>query len=364
MNGETNSTAVPKHFDYSFFEVSCHTYIQGMQLHYFYHSQIANIKSIDFVESKDAMDDFKEQFKESILISHSRENSRCHDKHVCTEIIYYILKTGITVGSERNTVEIYFNPSLRDDVEQLAEWFSKYPIKEKNVPSIYLVTNKFNGLGLSKIRLKKPRLNIKTHYNDDLQLIHKSLLKKLRSQDKGGLILLHGKPGTGKSTYIRYLISLINKEAIFLSPKLAGSLDSPGLIQLLIDHKNAVFIIEDAEDLLVSRETTANSSISILLNITDGLLSEGLGIQVIATFNTSISNIDKALLRKGRLLGMYDFQELEISKTSLLLEKITKEKHIVTKPMALSEIYHMKELSFEFQHKRKPIGFLNNVNCQ
>jgi len=210
--------------------------------------------------------------------------------------------------------------------------------------------------------LKKPKLNIKTHYNDSLQVVHKSLLKNLRSWDKGGLILLHGKPGTGKSTYIRYLISIITKQVIFLSPKLAGSLDSPGLIQLLLENRNAVFVIEDAEQLLVSRDTAANSSISILLNLTDGLLSEGLGIQVIATFNTHISNIDKALLRKGRLLAMYDFQDLEIEKAKLLIHKLTGDNKVITKPMALSEIYHIKQSSFEFKKERTPIGFLNSAN--
>ncbi len=351
MNGETNSNAFPKHFDYGLFETSCISYIQGPQLHFHYHSQIANIKRMEDVDLGKAIQQFQVHYKADIKMQHGKQLFRSHDKYICNEIIYFIMKNGITVGAEDSTVEICYNPQSLCEAEKILDFFATYSIKEKQVPCIYLVVNKFNGLGLSKIRLKKPRLNIKTHYNEDLQLIHKSLLKKLRSRDKGGLILLHGKPGTGKSTYIRYLISLINKEVIFLSPKLAGSLDSPGLIQLLIDHRNAIFIIEDAEDLLVSRETAANSSISILLNITDGLLSEGLGIQVIATFNTSISNIDKALLRKGRLLAMYDFQELEIEKAKLLMQKLNGNHQEVTKPMALAEIYHLKQSSFEFKKR-------------
>lgn len=66
-------------------------------------------------------------------------------------------------------------------------------------------------------------------------------------------------------------------------------------------------VIEDAEDLLVSRDTNHNSGISMLLNLTDGLLGQSLGIQVICTFNTHVSNIDRALLRKGRLIALYEF---------------------------------------------------------
>jgi hypothetical protein len=51
------------------------------------------------------------------------------------------------------------------------------------------------------------------------------------------------------------------------------------------------------------------------------LLGESLGIQIIATFNTHISNIDKALLRKGRLIGLYEFKPLSMDKSKVLLEE-------------------------------------------
>jgi hypothetical protein len=107
-----------------------------------------------------------------------------------------------------------------------------------------------------------------------------------------------------------------------MPPGLAGNLDTPNIVSLLMENANTVFVIEDAEELILSREKSKNSSISMLLNLTDGLLGESLGIQIIATFNTHVSNIGKALLRKGRLIALYEFNVLAAEKSMALLKKL------------------------------------------
>ena len=139
---------------------------------------------------------------------------------------------------------------------------------------------------------------------------------------------------------------------------IARNLESPALISLLIDNPNSVLVIEDAEDLITSRETNLNSGISMLLNLTDGLLGESLGIQVICTFNTQIGNIDKALLRKGRLMAMYDFKPLAPNKANQLLNELNAHDHFTQQPMTLAEIFNIQEEGFEFSKSRKQkIGF-------
>ncbi|MGL6269621.1 MAG: AAA family ATPase, partial [Chitinophagaceae bacterium] len=170
--------------------------------------------------------------------------------------------------------------------------------------------------------MKKPRLVLKNHYNDDLLLHHPNILKALRSIDTCGLFLFHGEPGTGKSTYIRYLIHQLKKKVILITSQVAQNLDSPGMTMLLMENRNAVFVIEDAEELLVSRNIQTQSGISMLLNLSDGILGESLGIQIIATFNTPLHNIDPALLRKGRLKMRYEFKPLSMEKSLFLLANI------------------------------------------
>ena len=60
---------------------------------------------------------------------------------------------------------------------------------------------------------------------------------------------------------------------------------------------------EDAEDILKSREQGNLGGISFLLNLTHGILGEGLGIQVICTFNCHLSKVDQAALAHQKVPG-------------------------------------------------------------
>ena len=109
--------------------------------------------------------------------------------------------------------------------------------------------------------------------------------------------------------------------------------------------KITFLVIEDAEELIVSRENNQNSHLSFLLNLTDGILADSLGIQIIATFNTDIKNIDKALLRKGRLTSIYEFKELEFSKVNALFEHLKIENNETFKSMTLTDILILKKIT-------------------
>ena len=50
---------------------------------------------------------------------------------------------------------------------------------------------------------------------------------RLNNKNDKGIVLLHGLPGTGKTTYLRYLIGKIKKRILFLSPNVAGNLMDP-----------------------------------------------------------------------------------------------------------------------------------------
>ena len=85
-------------------------------------------------------------------------------------------------------------------------------------------------------------------------------------------------------------------------------------------------------------------------------MSDCLNIQIICSFNTDVSKIDKALLRKGRLIGKYDFQELETEKANQLSKKLGFESNYDS-PVSLSEIYNQDEKNFNQEKERKKIGF-------
>jgi hypothetical protein len=52
---------------------------------------------------------------------------------------------------------------------------------------------------------------------------------------------------------------------------MAGAITNPGI--QLIENPNCIFVIEDAENIVVDREKDGNSPVHLaLLNISDGLL--------------------------------------------------------------------------------------------
>jgi SpoVK/Ycf46/Vps4 family AAA+-type ATPase len=159
-------------------------------------------------------------------------------------------------------------------------------------------------------------------------------------------VLLHGLPGTGKTTYLRYLVGKVKKRVLFLSPNVAGDLMNPGFIDMLIDNPNTVVIIEDAENIIMDRRSNSSSSVSNLLNISDGLLADFLNVQLICTFNSPLTMIDSALMRKGRLIARYEFGKLSIAKAQKLSDHL-KLGTTITRPMTVAEITNQHEQNFE-----------------
>ena len=92
------------------------------------------------------------------------------------------------------------------------------------------------------------------------------------------------------------------------------------------------------------------------LNLSDGLLSSALKMSAICTFNTSLENIDKALLRKGRLVAQYEFKKLSIENSQKLIDFLGFS-FKVKEEMTLAEIYNLKDNNFVEKKEQKRVGF-------
>jgi len=215
-----------------------------------------------------------------------------------------------------------------------------------------------SGLYIEEMKVRSTDLDIGEHYNDDFQEVSDKIINSLNDPDGNGIVLLHGKPGTGKTTYIRYLINNLNKSIIYVPPDMSYKVSDPSFLSFLLHYKNSILIIEDAENVIKTRESGENQAVSNLLNITDGILGDGLNFHVICTFNTGFEFIDSALTRKGRMIAQYGFSELSKEKTSKLVKKLYGENAIPPKgEMTLAEIFNMEDNNYEKKEEKRTLGF-------
>jgi hypothetical protein len=204
------------------------------------------------------------------------------------------------------------------------------------------------------------RYDFKMLYPDEFMPIADNIDSFIKG-GKSGMVILHGLQGSGKTSYIRKLIhDNPSRRFVYLPMTMAAHLSSPDFVSFLHEKmRDSVVILEDCEQILESRDSgNGGGAISTLLNMSDGLLADGLNIQFICTFNAEIGRIDKALLRKGRLIDKYEFGKLGQEKAKALAELIHGSSEFVKGDMSLAEIFNMgSDNHAQEQPARKKIGF-------
>lgn len=231
-------------------------------------------------------------------------------------------------------------------------------VEPETVYKINLLVKKGNSFDLSDYVIDpKLDLNLIDNYNDDFIEVDKKLFSIITSNKKT-MSILHGLPGTGKTTYLRNLATrllLEGKEIVYLPPNIAQVLSDPEFISNLGLFKDRVIIIEDAENVLM-KDGIRSQAISNILNITDGFLADIFNIHFIFTFNMDIRDLDPALLRKGRLDLKYEFKELTSDKAKLLCDKLGTS---INSSKTLADIYNSEE-NIVSNSAARPIGFVTN----
>lgn len=320
---------------------------------------IPSMQMLPFMVERSAVDALRERYAQEEAFDcfestcyHSFENEKedeydedDRDENGAPKEIYnciLICKPDLLIGYFDEKIRITYAGISREELDEIRTICEQHKKDKKKLDNLFIVTYSHSYFSLEQSRINPTDLHIERHYNDDFLPVAADIEQFIFESERSGLIILHGKQGTGKTTYIRHLINMGRKKMIYMGGDLVDKLADPSFVTFIRQQKNAVLIVEDCEELLASRNGSqrVNSGLVNILNISDGLLGDELCIKFICTFNAPLKDIDQALLRKGRLAARYEFRELCTEKVNSLIATEGLDIPPQTAPMTLAEIYN------------------------
>lgn len=296
-------------------------------------------------------------------------------------IIYnlYVSRTSHMVCLSAATVNMS-HEQLFDHLDSILNQLPDYVAASDNTVDICFWSLRSDGMATANTRSLEADLwtDIIPNYPSSVQHVLDKLMsldfstqeENIASHRSGQLFLLHGPPGTGKTTFIRSLAyqwkAWIDCQYIVDSDAFFSSADY--MTQVMLSHNSTnrwrLLIVEDADELLSKdAKHLSGQKMSRLLNLCDGLVGQGLRILVLLTTNEPIHKLHPAITRPGRCAANIELPTFRGNDLNFWLERHDKQELIDTFDEAsLAELYSKvlpaeEPLMISSAPVKKPIGF-------
>lgn len=204
----------------------------------------------------------------------------------------------------------------------------------------------------SRRRIEAPLLDeVVVNYPHSVRAQVEWLANLQDPQGGGSLLLWHGPPGTGKSWALRALArewrEWCSTHYVTDPESFLGS-GTQYLMQIVRERSDEarpwqLIALEDAGELMAAdARSETGQALSRLLNLTDGLLGQGLRTLVVVTTNEKIGRLHPAVRRPGRCLAAIGFERFSAQEGSAWLARHGTEVSL-DRPATLAELYARRD---------------------
>jgi SpoVK/Ycf46/Vps4 family AAA+-type ATPase len=311
--------------------------------------------------------------------SKSKEASRYDDE------IDYDIDLSLTYGITRilhKENDIYFNYIQEDFTIGTSDHATKYETlklygKNKEVLTKFLEDSRQYNININKnnkivcrilqgsswtvLNTMNPRSAETLFLDFDINTIYDNIQEFLDSEQEYNNhgkpfklnYLLHGTPGSGKTSIINTIASKFNMDICFLV--ITKELEDYTFTRALTNiPSNSLLVIEDIDSLFSDRDSKYSLSFSTVLNVLDGALKKHKLITFLTT--NYKKNIDQALFRSGRIDYQIEFGPIKKKQIKEMYDYFFKNQNehfpvlmeaLKSKKMCCADFHH-----WCFQHRK------------
>lgn len=217
-----------------------------------------------------------------------------------------------------------------DLAQRISKLSNDYLTTRAESRQVYVITFGSGGCELTDIGKAALPLE-RDNYPEKVLAQYDHIVNDLKSDAPTGRItILEGEPGTGKTFLVRGILEdAPNSTCVIVPAGMIADLAGPNLISVLLEAKECggsdypiLLIIEDGDMAIIERDAGNMDCITSLLNFGDGMLGGLIDLRMVITTNAKKIEIDKAILRDGRLSGTISISTLSTDQANNILSRL------------------------------------------